>query len=443
VSPVLDVLGAEVAIPDAEAIAGLASHYLQVRDQIGEVRSQLKGADNDTAWQGEAADAFRQDLGALPSELTRAYTSYGDMAGTLSGYADAVRDWVSQYRSLAQQANDVSYELEQTQSALHQASASGADTSSLQGRVASLISELSSLQNRLNFLLNTVLPGLANACVQGIQQAENAGISNSVWVGLGDLAGDVGGFLDDVVVKPFEDLPGDVVAVIEHPGSLQDWSRLLGDLSSCVGILSLAVPGLGEAILPETLALDAAHFGVDTAIVAGGGKGRNALDLVFDGVAVAGDGAGIFSTGAGEGDKAVQSLEQESKGAFSDAADAAARGDEQAAAALDQKGIDNELAAGTLSQGQTALSLGKQGLEQVINPKKWFSADAWSDTISSIRNPISESIPNLLRDYTTLGVSDLSSPAAVIVHRVSTAVGWTAATAGDAYSGATSQPRGG
>jgi hypothetical protein len=302
---------------------------------------------------------------------------------------------------------------------------------------------LSSLQNRLNFLLNTVLPGLANACVQGIQQAENAGISNSVWVGLGDLAGDVGGLLDDVVVKPFEDLPGDVVAVIEHPGSLQDWSRLLGDLSSCVGILSLAVPGLGEAILPETLALDAAHFGVDTAIVTSGGKGKNALDLVFDGVAVVGDGAGIFSTGAGEGDKAVQSLEQESKGAFSDAADAAARGDEQAAAALDQKGIDNELAAGTLSQGQTALSLGKQGLEQVINPKNWFGADAGSDTISSLRNPISEGIPNLLRDYTTLGVSDLSSPAAVIVHRVSTAVGWTAATAGDAHSGATSQHRGG
>jgi hypothetical protein len=80
VSPVLDVLGAEVAIPDPDAIAGLASHYLQVRDQIGEVRSQLQGADNDTAWQGEAADAFRQDLGALPSELTKAYTSYGDMA---------------------------------------------------------------------------------------------------------------------------------------------------------------------------------------------------------------------------------------------------------------------------------------------------------------------------------------------------------------------------
>ena len=79
----------------------------------------------------------------------------------------------------------------------------------------------------------------------------------------------------------------------------------------------------------------------------------------------------------------------------------------------------------------------------MINPKNWFGADAGSDTISSLRNPISEGIPNLLRDYTTLGVSDLSSPAAVIVHRVSTAVGWTAATAGDAHSGATSQHRGG
>lgn len=94
-------------------------------------------------------------------------------------------------------------------------------------------------------------------------------------------------------------------------------------------------------------------------------------------------------------------------------------------------------------QGQTALSLGKQGLEQVINPKNWFSADAWSDTTSSLRNPISEGIPNLLRDYTTLGVSDLSSPAAVIVHRVATTVGWTAATAADACSGVTSQPGGG
>jgi len=280
-SPSLDILGESQPVPDPDAISGLASHYTSMSATMKDVHDQLTALQQDAHWTGSAATAFRANLSGLPGELTKAYDSYHDMGSTLSAYAQGVSDWLRKLTPAVNQANDVQHELEQARNALAQAQATGGDTAGLQARVNSLSGELQWYQGTIYRLFDDDLPALAGTCAQGIQNAENAGISNTFWGGLsqdlGDVGGvlatvgsDVGGFLMTVVVDPFKDLPGALAEVWEHPGSWKDWSNLLGDLSSCVGVLSLAFGG--ELLMVSSLALDTAHLGTD-AVLVGEGEG--------------------------------------------------------------------------------------------------------------------------------------------------------------------------
>jgi uncharacterized protein YukE len=409
----MEVLGEQVPLPDPDAIEDLANHYGQVRDQIGEVQEQLQGADQDTTWTGAAADAFRQGLGDLPGELTKAHNSYNDMAITLSAYADGVRSWVGQYRSLAQQANDVDCELEQAKYALQQAKATGADTTSLQARVDSLNDELSSLRSQLSHLVDSEFHALADTCVQGIRQAESAGISNTFWEGLCEFFDGVaeglvavGKFVYNAVIKPIENLPGDIVNVCEHPGDLSAWSQFLGDASSLIATASLVLPGVGELLLPASLALDAAHFGVDTARVIEGDA--SPVDLVFDGVAVVGDGAGVLGAGADAADHDV----------------AEAMGEDG------MRGIGPTFRkAFATSDEQSVEGLFKESFSSFTNIVK---PSAWKNALTEFTfNPL-HSFTTDLTDAFSMTPGKFTSPASVLSHRISavaapvaTAANWT------------------
>ncbi len=421
-SVVVEVLGQQVVLPDVDAIGTLADHYQSVSTQAADAHDELQSAGRDLNWQGLSSDLFRRTLGDLPGEMAKARNSYGVMATTLHTYADALGTWCGRYRSLAQTANDVSAELSQTQRALEQAKASGSDTSALQGRVNSLSSELETIKGGLGHLVDSDLNDLANACLQGIQGAESAGISNTFWGDIESAVGDVGGFINAVVLKPVEDLPGAVVNVVEHPGDLKAWSRLLGDVSSVVGVASLAIPGLGEVLLPVALGVDAAHLGVDTALVAEGQE--DATSLIFDGVAVVGDGAGALSAGASAGDDAIKAAQDASDNAFQDAAVAERLGkDPSIVNAFDKTGIDSELAATGLQSSQSAWSLARKGLIDTVTFKPTLSASSWDDAFKDL-NPFHDT-SSLADAYSHFGAKSFSSDASVLLHRVTTVTGLT------------------
>jgi hypothetical protein len=425
-STTMDVLGEEVDLPDPSAIAGLADHYGGMSSTMHDVHDQLAGLGHDMEWIGKSANLFLEGLGSLPGDLVKAYRSYGDMATALHTYASGVEDWVGRFTALANQANNVNYELQQTQRAVEQGKAAGTNTAALQAKATALADEVQSYRGSLQRLWTNDLQTLVDACLAGIQGAENAGISNTFWGDVESVAGDVGGFIYNVVIEPIKDLPGAALNVLEHPLDLQDWSKLLQDVSAVVGVASLLIPGLGEVLLPAALAVDAAHLGVDTALVAEGAKGYSPLNLAFDGVAVVGDGAGALSAGANAGDDAVKALQDASDEAFAGAAQAESRGLDFAD--LDQAGIDNELKATALQGSQSAWSLARQGLVDTVTFKPMRSGSAWLEAAKDV-NPVHD-LSALGDTYRDLGAKSLSSSASVLMHRVTTVAGLGATAAG-------------
>jgi hypothetical protein len=456
VSQVLDVLGAEIPLPDPDAIQALADHYGEVAGEIGAVSADLEAAHGAEDWQGAAADAFRNDLGDLPGELAKAHNSYAGMQRTVSSYAGSIRAWVGQVTSVAAQADEVGYELSQAETALRAAQAGNQDTSALEGRIGSLQDELDQLRGRISDLVNSQLPALAGACVQGIRQAQDAGIQNSFWGWvdqyvvhdvLGTIGGgleDAGSFVDNAVLKPIASIPGDLVALAGDVASgnwgkaLQDLSTTLGDLGTLVGVASLLIPGLGEVLLPAAVAMDAAHIADDGVLVAEGKKGWSAL--VFDGVALAGDGAGAFSHGASVADDQVRDLSKEGSDAFDSAASLEAAGLDGTPKVIE--GLRSYVKAyeiGTQSGWRAALGLGKEGGAAVLTFKAMRDGAAWKGVASDLMHPSTQWLSDLRNTYLNLGVSDVASPASALLHRITGPLGWATSTAGLAYGDAQAQ----
>jgi uncharacterized protein YukE len=317
-SPSLDILGESVPVPDPDAISGLASHYTSVSATMKDVHDQLTALQQDAHWTGTAAQNFRANLSDLPGELTKAYNSYSDMGSTLSTYSQGVSDWLGRLTHAVNQANDVQYELEQAKNALEQAQASGGDTTGMQTNIDTLKSELQWYQGVIYRLFNDDLSALASTCVQGIQNAENAGISNTFWGGisqdLGDIGtvlGDVGGFVSNVVLKPLEDLPGDLAFLATHLDDPEAWSHVLRDLTGVLtdvlmvaALASLVVPGLGEVDLGllgvAVTAMSVVKTGTDAAAALEGEAGASWGDVGWDVADDALAGMGNYADGAGD-----------------------------------------------------------------------------------------------------------------------------------------------
>ena len=406
----IDVLGQEVSVPDPDAIESLAGHYRAVGGQIGSVRDDLRGVDRDTTWTGAAADAFRKDLGELPGELDKACTSYGEIAATMSWYGSAVREWLGGFRGTTQQANDVSHELRLTEASIEQASAAGTSTSALQARADSLRGELDQLQGRLAALSGDDLPALARGCVDGIRRAQDAGIKDSFlgWTDqyvVHDVLGTVATLADDLIVKPFADLPGDLAELAEHPS----WAHLgevLGDVAGIVAIAGMAF-GLTEFLIPAMLALDVARTGTD-AVAAAEGEG-SWLTVATDGVSLATDGVGgIAGRGAGEGDAAIGGLRGQGSRLLSTAGHVRYAGGD--ATDLYREGFGEFRAARAVRASQTFGSLFKTGGLDVLK----FDRSALTADLHDF-NPIRD----LLDNFRTTGAQAYSSEASVLLHRIS------------------------
>jgi uncharacterized protein (DUF885 family) len=169
------------------------------------------------------------------------------------------------------------------------------------------------------------------------------------------------------------------------------------------------VPG-GEVLLLPSLAVDAANLGVEATLTAEG-QG-SALQLVFDGAAVATDGTAFLGAGADAADAAARGLQDDTNTAFDALNTAATRGDDSGDFDALSSNFSNALDAQEKQSSQTLASLFTQGLRHPISP------NALSDGLHDL-NPVNDA-RDLFTNYSTLGASDFSSSASVLAHRIST-----------------------
>lgn len=376
-SRTVEVLGYAVRLPDPDAVEEVADHCRQIRDRIADSSARLRAAQRGdwSLWRGGAADAFRSAQDGLPADLDRAWASYRTVAETLRTYAGGLREWVAHALRIDAAAQDLTEQLARTGAGRQAAAAAGQDTSALDARIQAMSSELGGLRNALEDLVETDLRDLAAACVRGVHAAQDAGIKNDFWSFVQRYV--VDDVVEKIVVKPLTSLPRDVADFAAHP-SLARLGHLLGDISGCLLPLML-VPGLGELLIPLTLALDVGKAAVDLGAVAEGEA--DASILVGDAVSLGSDGvASVASRAAGAGDDAITSALDHGAWARADA----------------------------LQVWQT-----KRGL---IREAPAFSASSWPEVLHNL-NPV-HGLPALVSDYRTMGVEEFSSPAAVVLHRI-------------------------
>jgi uncharacterized protein YukE len=278
---------------DTGEIGALAAAFQRVAGQAQTSASALRGANADGTWTGQAADAFRTQLGKLPGDLDKVEHSYGEVATALNAYANGLEPVQTQFRSLASQLTTARSNLSSAQSNLSTAKSSqstaasaphassstpavvNANTavSNASGAVSNLQGQVSGLESRGYHLLDEfdTMRGHARSTVSSASGvAPSQGWFSSMMHGIGNFMGGVGHFFAGIgedVWNSAKSLPSDVAQVIEHPTDLHDWAKLGKDAATVAGAIAVVAAVVvcpADALGLEALAEGAEAVG-DTA----------------------------------------------------------------------------------------------------------------------------------------------------------------------------------
>lgn len=382
--PLSDPRAAQLLSADPAEVESLASAFHRVAFQAQTAIDGLHGAHNAATWTGDAATAFRSQLGKLPRDLQKVEQSYGETASALDRYGAELGPLKSQFRSLASQISSAQSSLTSAQGNLSTAqnnlstatSAPKAKPSSpavvnahsavqsASGAVGRLQGELSGLQGQAYRVLDE-FDSVRGQARSRVSSAAGVAPSQSFWGGvmssIGNFMSDAGHFFANTgkfiakmatgVYDAATSLPSDIANVWNHPGDLKAWSKLGGDLGTVAGAVAVVAAVI---VCPA----DALGFeGAAAALATGGelaGDAGLALGVGKTGVdtALAAEGKGSWSTVALDGSSLVLS---QAKIPGLRAAKADAGGLEGQAGALEQYVAGRE-GGQTASQAYSALS---------------------------------------------------------------------------------------
>jgi hypothetical protein len=328
--PLTDPRAAQLLASDTGEISALAATFRTVASQAETAISGLHGAHGDANWFGRAADAFRTQLGKLPGDLAKVQHSYSETAGALDSYGSELGPIQSRFRSLAGQITSAQSSLTTAQGNLTTAQGSLSTATSAphakpqtpavvtahqavqtaSGAVGRLQGEVSGLQGQAYGLLDEFDTVRGHARTR-ISSAAGIAPSESWWDStmgaIGNFMSGAGHFLGKMATGVWDaakSLPGDVVAVVEHPTDLKDWSKLGGDLGTVAGAVAvvaavivcpLDAAGLeGAAALLGAVGGDAAAVGTASTVLKTGAdvglvnEGKGSWNTVFsDGISLA------------------------------------------------------------------------------------------------------------------------------------------------------------
>jgi hypothetical protein len=350
--PLTDPRAQHLLSADTGEIASLAGSFHRVASQAQTAAAGLRGAQGDATWTGQAATAFRGQVGKLPGDLDKVQHSYGEVAGALDGYEGQLGPIQTQFRALATQLQAARASLGTAQGQLSDAKTNVSTATAAphaksttpavvtahtalqaaNGTVGRLQGEVTGMESRGFHLLDEfdTVRGHARSTVSSA-----AGIAPShSW--LSGALHDIGNFVDGAghvfagigksIYNAAKSLPSDVAHVVEHPTDLHDWSKLAEDAGTVAGAVALVAAvvicpadavGLdalatlaegteGAAETAGTIALSA-KTGADTGLVAEG-KG-SITDVESDVVGLA---AGGITPGEGDAETEVGLLKGKS-----------------------------------------------------------------------------------------------------------------------------------
>ncbi len=307
-------------------VGALAGAFHRVAWQAQSTSAALRGAHGDATWTGQAADAFRTQLGKLPGDLDKVQSSYQEVASALDSYEGQLCPIKSQFQQVISEIEGVQGSLTTAQGQLttaqgilttatnapHAKSTSpgvvDAHTAvqSASAQVGRLQGELTGLEGRGYGLLDEfdTARGRASSAVSGA-----AGIAPSESWLAGTLSA-VGNFLVDVgegIGKSVWDLiSGHAIEnFIDHPG----WASL-GELVKDIAVTASLVAMIAAPFAaPELLEADGAVLSED-ALAAGtetaGEAESTTAGTVLRGVVNASGKVSTGATIAGTGTDAAQ-----------------------------------------------------------------------------------------------------------------------------------------
>jgi uncharacterized phage infection (PIP) family protein YhgE len=315
--PLSDPRADRLLSSDIGEIASLAGGFHTVAGQARTAAAGLRGAQNDAAWTGGAAAAFRAQVGKLPGDLDKVHQSYGEVAAALDTYAHGLEPIQIAFRRLAEQLQNSQSSLSSAQSQLSTAKGNLSNATSAAhatsttpavvdahnavraagGSVGRLQDDVSGLESRAMSLLDEfdTIRGQARSTVSSA-----AGIAPSQgW--FSSMMHSIGNFVDGVakgIGKSVWDLVSGkaIINFIEHPS----W-KTFGELAKDVAVTaSLVAMVAAPFAAPELAEADAVAVGADAAVDGATDAAADAAADAAGGAAgdAAGDGASTFAKGA-------------------------------------------------------------------------------------------------------------------------------------------------
>lgn len=322
-------------------ISSLAGAFRSVGVQAEVAAAGLRGAQSDADWTGQAASAFRAQVGKLPGQLDKVQHSYNEVATALYRYESGLGPVQSQFRSLAAQLQNARASLSTAQGQLttarnnlstatsaphakptspavvdaHTALAGAAGAvGNLQGQVSGLESRGYSLLDEFDTVRGHATSAVSSAAGIAPSQSWLMGALSDV----GNAFADAGKFLYGVgkgVVDDIGNLPSAIDNVYEHPGDLKAWGTLVKDVAVTASVVAMVAAPFAA---PELAEADAAVDGAATATseaaaeggeaAAGADEGASGFGTAMRGVTTWGSrtamGGNVAQSGieAGEGD---------------------------------------------------------------------------------------------------------------------------------------------
>lgn len=219
---------------------------------------------DESVWRGEAADAFRAKIKALPPQLEKLYRSYGTASRSMAIYGGVLDDLQPRARSLLERAQEARRdELSQT-AARDRARAEAPDSGFLglwtpstpfdqavedaQNRQRSIRRQIDDLRDQRK--------AAERRAADGLERAHDQGIKNDSWVKKG--------------------LQGIDKWIDKHAGLLTRISTALKIVSAIASILAL-IPVLTPIFLPVAGLAGGAALLIDSVLVVTGNRSRKNL----------------------------------------------------------------------------------------------------------------------------------------------------------------------
>lgn len=258
---------------DLASLIQLASSMSQIAATASDALNRLNSANGELQWTGDAADAFRNQIGDLPTALSKVNASFSSAYQLLNTYVGNLEDYRRQYDALYVNYGETASEHEAARRCQQDASTSGQDDSYWRQQADQLGQETDELFQKLVNIYSEAAVA-ATTLKNQLDGAANAGIRNDFGNMVGRYGGDVVGFAGNVLDHLWNAIKDFAQAVWQLAKDLKsafdalargDWgafakalthavedihnlAKALNDVLSTLALVLQFVPGVGEIL---------------------------------------------------------------------------------------------------------------------------------------------------------------------------------------------------